>query len=126
MAQSHHPQHAMDGGWFRVLELVVASPQGRFDGPEQGLEIVGGKMVRPAALKLLRAVAAFQEKGAIGKQGKPCDGLFAEGVHDYTEGKQIDADQAVVVVLSLPLRSTAMAVPSRGRRGMGAARSSTP
>ncbi len=114
----------MDGGWFRELERVVASPQGRFNDPEQSLEVVGGKMVRPAALKLLRAVAAFQEKGAIGKQGEPCDGLVAGGVHGCTEGKQIDADQAVVLILSL--RSTAMAVPTRGRRGMGAARSSSP
>jgi hypothetical protein len=46
-------------------------------------------MVRPAALKLLRAVAAFQEKGAIGKQGKPCDGLVAEGVHEGNKMMQI-------------------------------------
>jgi hypothetical protein len=57
----------MDGGWFRELELVVASPQGRFNGPEQSLEVVGGKKVRPAALKLLRAVATLQHDAAISK-----------------------------------------------------------
>jgi len=64
-----------------VLELVVASAEGRLDDPEQGLEIVGGQLVRPARLKVLLAVATLQVEGAIGKQGKPCDGLVVGDVH---------------------------------------------
>ena len=71
----------MDGIRFGLLELVVAGAKGGLDEPDQGLEVVGEQMVRPAGLKMLLVVATLQVEAAIGKQGEPCDGLIGGGVH---------------------------------------------
>jgi hypothetical protein len=81
VAKGYHPQHRIHGGGFDLLELVVAGAKGGLDDPDQGLEVVGEQMVRPAGLKMLLVVATLQVEAAIGKQGEPGDGLVVGGVH---------------------------------------------